>query len=139
MNLEPKSTSFIYLIRPRDSTSLVVSHYFDLEKFAELTGDFAEIQKKTAKAYIEFTPPLLYDIHNAVLNLDVPRISKLLHKLKASTSLFCMESLFVEIETLEREASGVSTSGYLMRIEKLADTIYTLIEEIKIYEAGLNA
>lgn len=113
------------------------SQFFNLKRFKEVTFDKAAIQKKTAAAFILHTPPLLDLIETEIKNGNVKRVGENIHKLKASASLFCIDTLRDEIIYLEKNAEQVGQSDYNERAQIMIHNVSKLIEEVKFFNARL--
>lgn len=112
--------------------------FFDIKKFSEQTINRIEIQKQTALAFIKFTPLVMNDILDAVEKSNSDKMKKMVHKLRASASILCTESLQLEINTLEKEAQYTGEATYDTRIHELLKNILQLIDEVKSFNDTLS-
>jgi HPt (histidine-containing phosphotransfer) domain-containing protein len=104
--------------------------WMDVQKFTNLTGGFQEIMHETAAAFIEFMPGMLHDLRTAVDAQDIDATGKILHKLKSSVSLLCVDAMSEEVTDLERNASSVVTTDFTTRINRLVIWIHHLVLEV---------
>lgn len=111
--------------------------FFDPEKFKEQTANQVKIQEATAEAFVKYTPPLLDTIKEAMEQSDMNRIQQSVHKLKASTSLLCIESLRIEMSDIEREASHVGQEEYNKKMLGMLSDVSQLIDQVKSFKEFL--
>lgn len=116
-----------------DQKLLVKNIFFDPVKFGEHTMDIREVKKETAEAFIAFTPHLLGGIKEAMECSDAQQVAQLIHKLKSSVSIFCVDTLSVEVASLEMEASQAGQTSYNGRILLMIENVTKLMEEVILF------
>ncbi|HEY9004841.1 hypothetical protein [Ohtaekwangia sp.] len=111
----------------------------DTVKFNRLTAGSDQIKIELLKAFVEFTPPLLEELRNVVMTHDAFRTERLLHKLKSSTSLLCVDTLYHEIVALEdKSAAHINTTDFTDGISILIASHETLMDEAKTMLSGIR-
>jgi HPt (histidine-containing phosphotransfer) domain-containing protein len=111
-------------------TNSPATRWMDIPKFNLLTGGFQVIMHETAAAFIEFMPGMLRDLRTAVDGQDIAATAKILHKLKSSLSLLCVDAMSAEVADLERNASNVANTDFIGRINRLIICIHHLVLEV---------
>lgn len=111
-------------------TNLPATRWMDAAKFRLLTGGFQEIMHETASAFIEFMSGMLHDLRTAVDGQDAGATAKILHKLKSSLCLLCVDAMSIEVADLERNASRVAQADFIGRINRLIISVHHLVLEV---------
>ncbi|HEY9045081.1 MAG TPA: hypothetical protein VIN08_04265 [Ohtaekwangia sp.] len=132
MNSNKSASRFVIVNAPKVEVAVQDYRLLDAAKFNRLTGGSDHIKAELLKAFVEFTPPLLGELQNVVAIHDAFRTERLLHKLKSSTSLLCVDSLYAEIVSLEdASATQINTTEFMDRIGMLIVSHETLMEEAR--------
>lgn len=112
-------------------TNSPAARWMDVPKFTLLTGGFQVIMHETATAFVEFMPGMIRDLRTAVDGQDVADTAKILHKLKSSLSLLCVDAMSTEVADLEHNASNVANADFTGRINRLITCIHHLVLEVR--------
>ncbi|NJM26804.1 MAG: hypothetical protein HC859_16365 [Bacteroidia bacterium] len=103
--------------------------YLDTRKFEQLASGHRQIMRDTANAFIAFMPSMLAELEGSVQRQEANTAGKLLHKIKASTSLMSKDNMYENILNLERSVIRVASPEFKHDVAELIASIRMLIEE----------
>lgn len=109
---------------------------FDFEKFNRQTMHNTTVQQELLQAFILLTPPLAAELREVCNRYDMTSTIRLLHKLKSSTALFCTDSFYQRMHTLEENARRPWSPDYGSAMQEMLDGLDRLVAETKTLFKG---
>ena len=108
-----------------------LKRYLDLKKLNQLAEKGSSFNEDVIEAFIIHTPALLSKLKLSLEDGNAMKTSKLIHELKSSAKLFCIDELFDKIFELETSSVQIDMPEYMVSVINLIPQIELLIQELK--------